>query len=279
MLSFTDYMLIFLLGSFGGFLSGFLGVGGGIVYVPILDYFLSKLGFTGDALVKAILANSLFTIIFSGSLSSYKQYKMGNFYPREIWYTASTGVISAVIMTLLIRFGTWYDRMLFNYVFAVMLFVIAFRMFTAKPRRSVLPGKEAGETISKKGYAATGLLTGIVTAMSGLGGGAVMTPVFTDVLKQDIKKASSISNGVIPFLAVAVGILNLTGKIPAGINVAHIGYIVFPVVAPMIVASVFFAPLGVSISRKVDHSVIRSTFAFFISIVFIKTLYAIWSSY
>ena len=65
MIDYTAIIYIFLLGSIGGFLSGFLGVGGGIVYVPILDYFLTKLGFTDGDLVNAILANSLFTIIFS----------------------------------------------------------------------------------------------------------------------------------------------------------------------------------------------------------------------
>ena len=95
MLAYSDFIILFLRGSVGAFLSGFLGVGGGIVYIPILDYFLSKLGFSDDNLVKAILANSLFTIIFSGSVSSYKQYKLGNFYPREIFYTAITGVLAA----------------------------------------------------------------------------------------------------------------------------------------------------------------------------------------
>lgn len=272
MLDITDYILIFLLGSFGGFLSGFLGVGGGIVYVPILDYFLSKLGLTDDNLVKGILANSLFVIIFSGSVSSYKQYRLGNFYPKEILTTALPGVITAVGMALLIRSGSWYDKSVFNYVFAGMLLVIALKMFIS--RSSDQPAGENGK-INVPGYAATGFFAGIITAMSGLGGGVVMTPVFTDLLKQNIKKASSISNGVIPFFAISVGILNLTGNPAIRVHEWQAGYIIFPVVLPMIIASFIFAPIGVNTSQRSSQSTIRITFAFFISLVLLKTVYAI----
>src|SRR5262245_19479412 len=124
MLGPTDYIIIFLLGSLGGFISGFLGVGGGIVYIPILDFFLMKMGLTDEALVKGILANSLFTIIFSGLVSSYKQYRSGNFFPKEIMQTALPGVITAVLVTWLIHAGSWYSKEVFNYVFACMLFII-----------------------------------------------------------------------------------------------------------------------------------------------------------
>ena len=259
MLGTTDYILLFLLGSIGAFLSGFLGVGGGIVYIPILDYFLTKMGLSGDGLVKGILANSLFTIIFSGSVSSYKQYKMGNFYPREILLTAATGVLTAVGMTLLIKSGTWYSKTVFNYVFASMLLVIALRMFISK-------SKPAIENIKAKaaGLYTTGFFAGIITAMSGLGGGVIMTPIFTDVLKMDIKKASAISNGVIPLFAIAVGVLNLSSTADQIVTSWQVGYIIFPVVIPMILATFIFAPIGVTVAQKANSTIIR--------MVFIKTL-------
>ena len=270
MLAYTDFIILFLLGSIGAFLSGFLGVGGGIVYIPILDYFLSKLGFNDDNLVKAILANSLFTIIFSGSVSSYKQYKLGNFYPREIFFTAITGVLTAVLMTLLIKSGTWYSKSVFNYVFASMLLIIALRMFFVK-----VPAANASVIIKPLGFYITGFFAGIVTAMSGLGGGVIMTPVFTDLLKLDIKKASAISNGVIPFFAIAVGILNLNTPSTQNVSEWQVGYVVFPVVIPMILSTFFLAPLGVMASQKANQKTIRLVFASFISLVFVKTLFVI----
>lgn len=272
MLDIYDYLIIFLLGSIGGFISGFLGVGGGIVYIPILDYFLFKLGLTQDALVKGILANSLFTIIFSGSIASYKQYKSGNFYPKEILQTAIPGILTALLMTYLIRSGSWYSKEVFNYVFAAMLLLIATRMLLSKPASVATSGEVGNEK-----YRITGLFAGLVTAFSGLGGGVVMTPVFTDLLKQPFKKASSVSNGVIPLFALFVGIYNLTGEEAQIIHQYQIGYIVFPVVLPLVLAALFLTPLGVKLSHQVKPQLIRKVFAFFVGIIFIKTAYEIFA--
>lgn len=274
MLDYTDFIILFFLGSIGAFLSGFLGVGGGIVYIPILDYFLGKLGLSDDNLVKAILANSLFTIIFSGSVSSYKQYRIGNFYPKEILYTAATGAVTAVLMTMLIKSGTWYSKSVFNYVFATMLFVIAVRMLLLSN-----PSYTEEKQVKPISYYITGFFAGIITAMSGLGGGVVMTPTFTDVFKINIKKASAISNGVIPLFAIAVGVLNLSTPATQQVSDWQVGFIVFPVVIPMILSTFLFAPLGVITAQKANQKVIRMVFATFVSIVFVKTLLAIIKQY
>jgi len=269
-LEYSDFIILFLLGSIGAFLSGFLGVGGGIVYIPILDYFLSKIGLSDNNLVKAILANSLFTIIFSGLVSSYKQYRLGNFYPKEILYTATTGAITAVLMTMLIKSGTWYNKSFFNYVFATMLLVIAVRMFLLSNPAAIEEKK-----IKPIGYYITGFFAGIITAMSGLGGGVIMTPTFTDIFKINIKKASAISNGVIPLFAIAVGFINLSSTATQQVSNWQIGFIVFPVVIPMILSTFLMAPLGVLVAQKANQKIIRMVFATFVSIVFVKTLLAI----
>ncbi|MBC7382867.1 MAG: sulfite exporter TauE/SafE family protein [Bacteroidia bacterium] len=267
-----DYLIIAILGSFGAFLSGLLGVGGGIIFIPVLDHFLKKCGMHDDMLVKGILANSLFTIIFSGSVSSYKQYKMGNFFPKQIWQTALPGVFTAILLTYLIKSGNWYNKGTFNYVFAGMLLVIMIRMFL---KGKTTPGTWPEPTARQ--FGTTGFFTGIITALSGLGGGVVMTPVFTDVLKIPIKKASSISNGVIPLFAIAIGIYNLGDTPPYKISEWQVGYIVFPVILPMILAAFIFAPLGVKIAQQTTQSIIRLIFAMMVGLVLIKVLYEIFA--
>ncbi len=265
-----DYFIIAGFGAFGAFISGFLGVGGGIIYIPVVEYYLRKAGMGDDMLVKGILANSLFTIIFSGSVSSYNQYKHGNFHPRQILQTAWPGMLSSFVITYLIKNGTWYNKSSFNVVFATMLLVIVWRMFAHKSKTI----ESADEQPNWK-YQLTGFFAGIVTAFSGLGGGVVMTPTFTDVMKVSIKKASSISNGVIPLFAIVLGIYNLSDIPQQYVSEWQYGHIVLPIVAPLIFSTFIFAPMGVSLSQKTSHSVIRLTFASFASVVFIKLLYEI----
>lgn len=265
----ADLLILAAFGSLSGFISGFLGVGGGIIFIPVLDFFLSKAGMHDAYLVKGILANSLFVIIFSGSVSSYNQYKHGNFFPRQILHTAVPGMFTAFFMTWLIKQGDWYSKATFNYVFALMLLVIVIRMFATKPAK-----EGEGEAANWK-YQLTGLFAGLITAFSGLGGGVVMTPVFTDIMKQSIKKASSISNGVIPFFAILIGIYNLSDPAPYAISNLQVGYVVFPVILPLVAGTFLFAPLGVRTAQKSSQTLIRTVFATFASIVFIKLLYEI----
>lgn len=271
-MEYYDYLLILLFGSLGAFMSGFLGVGGGMVYIPVADYFLSRAGMSGDMLVKGILANSLFTIFFSGSMSSYQQYKMGNFYPKQILQTALPGMATALLTAWLIKNGTWYAKPQFNYVFATMLLIIVVRMFGKKPVNKPIET----ESIPMQ-YSLTGMAAGIITSLSGLGGGVVMTPVFTDLMQLNIRKATSIANGVIPLFALVLGIYNLLDQPEIYVSQWQLGYIVFPVVLPLIAATFLFAPLGVKIAQKTSPTIIRFVFATFASLMLIKLLYEIFT--
>ena len=138
MISIYDIIALILFGSLGGFLSGFLGVGGGIIFVPILDYFLKKY-FTDDTeLVKAVLANSLFIIMFSSAIASYKQYKIGNIYVKEILNTLIPGILFIIIIHTLISKGGWYNRDVFLYFFLTLLLFVVVKMFFTKPQIKII---------------------------------------------------------------------------------------------------------------------------------------------
>jgi uncharacterized membrane protein YfcA len=271
MLSINDFIILFLLGSFGGFMSGFLGVGGGIIYVPVLDYFLSKY-FHDTELVKAVLANSLFVIMFSAAVASYKQYKLGNLFFKEIIQTLLPGMASVVIMQTLINKGTWYSRDVFLYFFLSMLLFVVFKMFLSKPKTIIAESSTKADNYK---YNISGAFAGIVTAMSGLGGGVIMTPVFTEWMKLDIKKASAISTVVILGFAVVIGILNLNVVPQNSISNFQFGYILLPIALPLIIGTFLFAQMGVKTAQKSKSQTIRITFASFASIVLLKVIYEI----
>jgi len=270
MLSINDFIILFLFGSFGGFMSGYLGVGGGIIYVPVLDYFLSKY-FHDTELVKAVLANSLFVIMFSAAVASYKQYKLGNLFFKEILQTLLPGIVSVVILQTLINKGTWYSRDVFLYFFLSMLLFVVFKMFLSKPKVIIAESTKA----DNYKYNITGAFAGIVTAMSGLGGGVIMTPVFTEWMKLDIKKASAISTGVILGFAIVIGILNLNAVPQNYVNNFQFGYILLPIALPLIIGTFLFAQMGVKTAQKSKSQTIRIIFASFASIVLLKVIYEI----
>lgn len=261
-----DYIIILFFGLIGGFISGLLGVGGGLLFIPALEFYLKKMGVNDIDMVKFILANSLFVIIFSGIIITYKQIKINNFYIKQVIQTTWLGLISTVIMTYAIEDGWFlYDKKMFTLVFLSMLAPLVFRMVFDKQKDEIENSNFPSG--SKMGIA--GFFTGIITSMSGLGGGIVMVPVFTNLLKINIKKATSISTGVIPILAIANGLLYIFATHIQQVHNLQTGYVVYPLVLPLILGVLITAPMGVQAAKTMKPFPLKIIFASVISIIMI----------
>ena len=65
-----------ILGSVVGVLAGMLGIGGGLIIVPVLSYLLIHfMGMTTETVMPVAIATSLSTIIFTGMSSTFAHYK------------------------------------------------------------------------------------------------------------------------------------------------------------------------------------------------------------
>ena len=105
---------------------------------------------------------------------------MGNFYPKQILYTSLPGVITSLGLSYAISQIHFYSKDKFNVFFISMLVLLLVRMFW-KNTSTAAKEKEPAE-VKTLAYVLTGFFTGLVTALSGLGGGIVMIPVFTNLL-------------------------------------------------------------------------------------------------
>lgn len=264
-----DIVLLLLAGGLGGFMSGLLGIGGGIIFIPILDFVFKRYGIHNNDLVMFILANSLFIIMFTGLLNSYKQYRIKNFYPKHVIFTAIPAIISGLTMTYFIKNGTWYSKEKFNLVFLALLTPLIIRMLYTRKKIPV----EGTETNNVTKFSIAGFFTGIVTALSGLGGGVIMVPTFTDILKVDIKKATSVSAGVVALIALSLSIGNLSTSPTNPVPVPHFGYIAYSIVLPIIAGTFFAVGIGVTVSQKTPSPVVKTIFALFSLLVIAKVVY------
>jgi len=261
-----DYIIILVFGLLGGFVSGLLGVGGGLLFIPALEFYIKKMGVYDIDIVKFILANSLFVIIFSGIIITYKQIKINNFYIKQVIQTTWLALISTVVVTYAIEDGWFlYDKRMFTLVFLSMLAPLVFRMFFDKQKSEI----ENSNFPSPVKMGITGFFTGIVTSISGLGGGIVMVPVFTNLLKINIKKATSISTGVIPILAIANVLLYIFAKNIQQVHNLQTGYVIYPLVLPLILGVFVAAPMGVQAAKTMKPFTLKIIFASVISIIMI----------
>ncbi len=266
MLELSDVFLLIMVGALGGFLSGMLGVGGGVIFVPVIDYILSRAGINEDLAVNIILANSIATIAFTGTISSIKQVRMGNFFPKQILYTSLPGVVTSLGLSYAISQMHFYSKDKFNVFFISMLVLLLVRMFWKNT--SAAAGEKEPAQVKTSAYALTGFFTGLVTALSGLGGGIVMIPVFTNFLKLNIKIATSISTGVITVLVFPLIVYYLFTPVTLPVAVAwQTGHLIWSIILPLALGSFFLAPLGVKTSQKTDPAKIKIVFAIFVMAV------------
>lgn len=271
MSDYIDLIILIIAGALGGFLSGLLGIGGGVIFIPFLDYFLGAIGYKDEELVKFILANSLFIIIFTGLISSYKHYKLKNFHPKAILYTVFPAVVSSQIFTILNNKYNFYSENIFSVVFISLMIYIFFKMAFAKEMH--MDGEVTSTDASTRKYGIVGFFTGLVSAMSGLGGGAVMIPMFTHYMKLGIKTANSISVGTMPLfvLPLAISYLNST-PVVSNSPAWEIGYMNFSIVLPMIAGVILLAPLGVKTAQKVSSKTLSVIFAMVILVNIVKMI-------
>lgn len=266
--SIINIIILVLLGGLGGLLAGLLGIGGGIIYVLIFDYFLHKLGVPDDLIVPSIIANSMFAILFAGLSGSYKQWKNKNFFPSEMITTGLAASVSSIAFSYIISQGSWYTKEKFSIVFIILLVLIAVRLFTQRKKT------ESVEHTKPTLYALsiTGLISGTIAAFSGIGGGVIIVPILTDVIKMPIKKATSISLGVISIMAMFTSIYNGMASTASS---SHGSLLVFSLALPVALGSLIASPIGVSISNKLKPTQIRIILIIFLLVVISKMLIAL----
>ncbi len=264
-------VVLFFTGLISGFYSGMVGSGGNVILIPILDYILYKMGLRDDLLVKSIIAHSLMVSFFLGGIITYRQFKVRNFFLKEVMLTSVLGVFTATFTTWLIAQGDWYDKKGFDIVFIIMLFLLILKLIVDK--KSGLTSVH--EIKSNSLLLGIGSITGAVTSLSGLGGGIILIPGFTDLMKMSLKKASSVSISVIAVLALPISMSYL---MESKVNVIEmpmrIGLISFAVVIPTLIGVLISAPFGVKAAHKINPNIIKMIFAIVVGSLLIKMIYS-----
>lgn len=265
---YINILFLFIAGCAGGFLSGLLGVGGGIIFVPIFDYFLRKNGAQNSDLVSYTLANSFFSVMvagFAGSISAFRN-KMLDF--KLLLPVALSAVLAITITTVVINAADWYSPIEFKIFFSLILVYALIKTLIYKPNNNQM------ERMNNKIGIVTGGLTGVIAGLSGVGGGVIMIPMFTVFGKMDIKKASVLSLAVIPLLAFPNLIIYMFGTPDNKLDYST-GYISWMLVIPLVAGVISTVKLGLKTAKLLSADTIKTIFAAFIIITLINIITSI----
>lgn len=275
----TNIVILIIGGCFGGFLAGLLGVGGGLIYIPLLSLLLAQQsGLSSDEIVKFTLANSFGLVFLSGVSGIYRQIKLNVYSFKNSLFIGVPGAIAATTMSYFIQHGNWYQKDKFQIVFLFFLLISISNMLFGKKEEVI------NQSLNQKNefliQISVGLFAGIVVSLSGLGGGIVMVPLFRWFLKKPIHDATSLSLSIVPLISIIPIVQYLSApNVPQltqyQFQFPQTGYLVWPYFIPMALGVIFFSSFGQKTAPKVSVFWLRVIFATLSSIILVKTLYEI----
>ena len=240
-------------GVFAGVLAGLLGVGGGIVIVPVLFFLFQSFGVSSESAMLVATATSLATIVPTSisSIRSHNQKGNVDFALLKRW---------AVFILVGVMGGSWLvtrvDGTILTMMFGVIAVLSALNMLF-RTGKSALYQKFPG----KAGQAVMSTCIGFFSSMVGIGGGTISVPLLT-LYNYPTHKAvgTAAAIGLIISLPATLTMLTL-GSTPSDAPAATFGLVNLFGFLCIVPLTVLFAPVGVSLAAKLDAVKLKRIFS------------------
>ncbi len=255
-----------LTGLFAGFLAGYLGIGGGLVLVPVLSFLFSQDPATADVAVQMAVATSLATMLFTSMSSLLAHHKRG----AILWSLVRQMIPGLLVGAFLGSFiADRIGNVALGNVFGVFALLVGLQMMRGKsrPGNHPLPGHFS--------IINTGFGIGTISSLLGIGGGSLTVPWLLwhgQRVQNAIATAAACGYpiaiaGTLGFIVMGDGVSS-----SATSSLSTLGYVNLQALAGVALFSVFGAPLGVAAVHRSSPLLARRLFAVFLLIVAVKML-------
>lgn len=242
-----------LTGTVVGFMAGLLGLGGGLLMVPVLSFLLSKIGVAEDLSIKMAIVTSMSTILFTSVSSVRTHHKLGAVRWDLVKGLAPGIVIGSAMASLWIFVAVKGATLAI--LFGVFVSYSAFQMFMDKKPK---PSRQMPGFVGQLGM---GGLIGMLSGLVGAGGAFVSVPLMA-WCNVAIHNAVATSAA----LGFPIALANVIGYVVAGQDVPNLpehslGYLWLPGLVVIALCSVFMAPLGANAAHKLPVKQLKRVFA------------------
>ena len=248
-----EWWLIYLLtGAFVGFFAGMLGIGGGLIIVPILITAFTAQDFPTDRIIHLALGTTMATIIFTAASSLRTHHHHGAVDWHIVGYItpgillgtfAGAGLASSLTSQFL------------SIIFVLFIFYAATQMLMQFRPGALfqLPGKI--------GLFITGTIIGGVSSLVAIGGGLLSVP-FLSLCNVKLQRAI----GTAAAIGFPIALAGTLGYIVNGL-LQHeplpdhsLGYVYLPALFWLVAASMLTAPWGAKLTHSTKTVIIRAIF-------------------
>ena len=261
-------LLLLAIGGIGGFLSGMLGVGGGIIFVPALYFTFTSSGIDPGAAMHVSVGTSLALVLATGGSSAFWHHKKGSVDFSIIKSWAPAIILGVLAGTFL---ATHVNGHFLKQLFAIVTLLISFYMaFSREPQT-----EPASHRLSKIVQRAGAALIAMVSVLIGIGGAMLNIPFMTYL---GVPMRKSVGTG--GALGCIISFPALIGYIYSGWQHMHelppysFGYVNLLAAAVIIPVSMILSPIGVHVSHKISRNILRRIFSAVLILVSLRMFIA-----
>jgi uncharacterized protein len=251
------------LGLVVGFFAGMLGIGAGVIIVPLLVFLFTAQHFQTDRVLHLALGTSLASIVFT-NLSSVRAHHLRGGVRWDIVRAAAPAIIAGTLVGTLSA-----DRMSSRYlaiIFTVFVFFSSLQMWLdRKPAATrTLPGT--------LGLSTAGLLVGALCSLVGVGGGILVIPLMTIC---NVPMINAIGTSAALGLPISVG--GALGYIITGFDQTQLpplslGDVYVPALVGLVTGSSMTVPFGAHAAHRIHVIVLKRIFAIILFLLATKML-------
>ena len=252
------------LGIIVGFVAGLLGVGGGLIIVPVLIFIFQSNNFSPEVIVHMAIGTSLATIIFTSFSSVYAHHYRHKAVRWDIVKQLTPGIIV----------GALFGAVIADFISAKILqqFFGFFELFVAVQMALNIKAHAARTLPGNAGILTAGSGIGMISSIVGIGGGTLTVPflVWCNVKMQHAVATSS-ACGLPIAVAGCVGFI-VTGRNETGLPEDTVGYVYWPAFLIIVISSMLLAPFGAWLAHRLPAAKLKRVFSLALFVLGIKML-------
>ena len=255
------------IGAFVGTFAGMLGIGGGMMIIPLLALAFDGQGMAREHVLHLAVGTAMATIAFT-SLSSMRAHASRKAVRWEIARRMTPGILLGGIVGAHVA-QVLSTRALAVY-FAVFVLVMAINMALD------LRPKAAREPLGAPGMFAAGFVISGLSALIAMGGAVLTVPL---MLYMQVPMIQAIGTAAAIGFPIAIGATAgylATGWGDAALPPWSVGYVYVPALLGIAAASVVTAPFGARIAHRLPARTLRLIFAALLFILATRMLISLW---
>lgn len=242
-------------GALIGFTGGVLGIGGGLLAIPLLGLILG--------MDQQLAQGTALVMVLPAVLLTVRQYNQN---ARIDFRAAGAGAASSIVFTFVgANIALGLDSGVLRVVYAAFVFAVAVFYFFQSSRglraaRSASARRQAGE-FNKGWFALVGVLAGLVGGVFGVGGSVLVVPIFTTVFRLSQTGAQALAlTMIIPGTFVALFTYTAHGQADWVVGV------------PMAMGSLLCVPYGVRLAYALPEPRLKLIFACMLVVIMVLLL-------